>query len=169
MGHWCTNPEDITTVLSYYSDLFTSEPIQQLEETITSIHGIVSADMNDQLSSQFMAWEVQEEIEQMAPLKAPGSNGMLSIFYQNYQSLIGDDITLSILQFLNSTSLPTHLNHTSITLIPKVKCFELVFEFFPISLLLFCTKSSLRFWLIGSKKSYLKLLLSIGVLLLKAD
>ena len=47
MGHWCTNPEDITTVLSYYSDLFTSEPIQQLEETITSIHGIVSADMND--------------------------------------------------------------------------------------------------------------------------
>ena len=44
------------------------------------------------------------------------------------------DITQSVLSFLNSASLSQHLNHTFITLIPKVNKPELVFEFRPISL-----------------------------------
>jgi len=47
---------------------------------------------------------------------------------------IGDEVTNSILQFLNSASFPSHLNHTFISLIPKVKNSELVSEFRPISL-----------------------------------
>ena len=39
-----------------------------------------------------------------------------------------------MLYFLNSASLPANLNHTFITLIPKVKNPELVSEFRPISL-----------------------------------
>ena len=47
---------------------------------------------------------------------------------------MGKEITHFVLSFLNSASLPEHLNHTFITLIPKVKNPELVSEFRPISL-----------------------------------
>lgn len=69
----------------------------------------------------------------MASLKAPGPDDMPLIFFQNYWQLIGDEVTNSILQFLNSTSFPSHLNHTFISLIPKVKNPKLVSEFSPIS------------------------------------
>ena len=39
-----------------------------------------------------------------------------------------------VLHFLNSASLPANLNHTFVTLIPKVKNMEYVLEFRPISL-----------------------------------
>ncbi|KAK9993595.1 hypothetical protein SO802_023298 [Lithocarpus litseifolius] len=70
----------------------------------------------------------------MAPLKAPGPDGMPPLFYQNFWSLVGSDVTTSILHYLNTGSLPTPLNHTFITLIPKTKNPERVTEFRPICL-----------------------------------
>ena len=77
--------------------------------------------MNAKLVADFEALEVHDAIKQMAPLKALGPDGMSLIFYQNYLDLLGADVTSSMLHFLNSTSLPANLNHTFITLIPKVK------------------------------------------------
>ena len=57
----------------------------------------------------------------MALLKALGLDGMPHLFYQNYWQLVNNDVTQSILKFLNTTTLPSHLNHTYVTLIPKVK------------------------------------------------
>lgn len=59
---------------------------------------------------------------------------MPPLFYQNFWSLVGGDVTNSILYYLNSGSIPTHLNHTFITLIPKTKNPERVTKFRPISL-----------------------------------
>ena len=56
------------------------------------------------------------------------------LFYQNYWDLVGDEVTSLVLHFLNSASLPANLNHTFVTLIPKVKNMEYVLEFRPISL-----------------------------------
>ena len=70
----------------------------------------------------------------MAPLQAAGSDGMPSLFYQNYWDLVGDEVTSLVLHLLNSASLPANLNHTFVTLIPKVKNMEYVLEFRPISL-----------------------------------
>lgn len=127
-------------------NLFNSKPIQQPEDTLRSIHGIISADMNNQFSSHFMAWEVQEAIKQRPPpppLKR--QDLMICLFYQNYWNLIGKDISQLVLQFLNLASLPPHLNHTFVTLIPKVKCLELVSEYRPISLCNVLYKSFQRF------------------------
>ena len=44
------------------------------------------------------------------------------------------DVTQSVLSFPNSSSLPQHLNHTVIALIPKVNKPELVSKFRPINL-----------------------------------
>ena len=48
--------------------------------------------------------------------------------------MIGNDITQAVLYFLNSATLPPHLNHTFITLIPKVSNPEVASKFRPISL-----------------------------------
>ena len=90
--------------------------------------------MNAKLVADFETSEVHDAIKQMAPLKAPCPNGMPPIFYQSYWDLLGGDVTSSVLHFLNFASLPANLNHTFITLIPKVKNPELVSEFRPISL-----------------------------------
>ena len=73
-------------------------------------------------------------IREMAPLKAPGPDGMPPLFFQIYWLDIGMDITKAVLSSLNSGSLLKSINHTFISLIPKVKNPERVTEFRPISL-----------------------------------
>ena len=70
----------------------------------------------------------------MAPLKAPGSDGMPPLFYQSYWSLLGPDVSSTILHYLKSSSLPQDLCHSFITLIPKAKNPTYVSEFRLISL-----------------------------------
>ena len=70
----------------------------------------------------------------MAPLKSPGPDGLPPIFYQKYWHLIGKDVTKAVLTCLNSGKILKAINHTYITLIPKVQNLEEVMEFRPISL-----------------------------------
>ena len=70
----------------------------------------------------------------MAPLKAPGPDGMLPIFFQHYWNSIGDDVVKAVLSCLNSKKILLGLNHTFITLISKVKSPEYITEFCPIAL-----------------------------------
>ena len=94
----------------------------------------MTEEMNASVTDNFQAWEVEAALKQMAPLKAPGPDGMPPLFFQNYWDLVKGDITTTILNYLNSGSLPSTLNHTFVTLIPKVKNPEKVTEFRPISL-----------------------------------
>ena len=116
-----------------------------------------------------MAWEVETPIKQMAPLKVLGPDGIPPIFYQNYWQLIGNDVTQSILSFLNIATLPTYLNHTFMTLIPKVKSPELISEYRPISLYNVLCKIFSKVMEIDLKKCCTVLLQNIKVLLLKVD
>ena len=134
-GHWCSRPKDIADCLvDYFKSLFSSSSSCQPTETLSTIQNVVTVDMNSQLNADFMEWEIKLALNQMAPLKAPSPDGMPPLFYQNYWDLIGNDITHAVLLFLNSASLPPHLNHTFITLIPKVSNPEIASDFRPISL-----------------------------------
>lgn len=91
-------------------------------EEVTQYTGrVVTEDMNKELVGEFTHAEVEIALNQMAPLKAPGPDGMLPIFYQHYWQSIGDDITDAVLSYLSSRKIFTGLNHTYLTLIPKVK------------------------------------------------
>ena len=76
----------------------------------------------------------------MASLKAPDPNGMPPIFFQHYWDSIGDDIVKTVLFCLNVREVLLCLNHTYITLIPKVKSPKFIFEFRPIALCNFLYK-----------------------------
>ena len=69
----------------------------------------------------FIKAEVQVALKQMAPLKAPGLDGMPPIFFQHYWASIDDDVVKAILSCLNSINILPSLNHTYISLIAKVK------------------------------------------------
>lgn len=90
--------------------------------------------MNSTLIGEFTRIEVDMALKQMAPQKAPGPDGMPSIFYQYYWQHIGNDISQAILSCLNFGKIPCDLNYTYLTLIPKVKSPEKVTEFWPIAL-----------------------------------
>ena len=84
--------------------------------------------------SEFIAQEVEIALKQMTPLKLPGPDVMPSIFYQNYWSLIGNDVTEAILLYLNTGTLSSALCHSFFTLIPKVKNLEYISQYHPICL-----------------------------------
>ena len=76
--------------------------------------------MNSDLIDKFSKTEVEIALKQMAPLKAPGPDGMPPIFFQHYWSSIGDDVVKAVLSCLNSNHISSGLNHTFIALIPKI-------------------------------------------------
>ena len=135
LGRWVHHSKEIAEAfIEYYQNLYTSSNSVLGDNDLNSIPTLVTAEMNNQLSQEFMEWEVQTELKQMAPLKAPGLDGMPPIYYQNYRNLVGEDVTNTILSYLNSATLPHPLNHTFITLIPKIKNLTSVSDYRPISL-----------------------------------
>ena len=95
---------------------------------------MVTEEMNEELMKEFSEIEVKEALNQMAPLKALGPDGMPPLFYQHFWSTMQHNVTSTILSWLNSGILPKLINHTLITLIPKIVNPEHMSEFRPISL-----------------------------------
>lgn len=106
-GRLCTRPSQINDIITnFYQELFTMGGPSSFEEVIDTIPQVVSPKMNAKLIADFTIDAVEAAIRQMAPLKALGSDGMPSLFYQNYWSLIGSDVSISILHYLNTGVLP---------------------------------------------------------------
>ena len=121
-------------IVDFYSKLFSSSNSCDMEMVVQHTKRVVSSDMNDGLVKAFTKEEVETALKQMALLKAPGPDGMPPLFFQHYWDNIGDDIVKAVLFCLNSKEILPCLNHTYITLIPKVKSLEFVSEFRPIAL-----------------------------------
>ena len=61
--------------MEYYKNLFTSLTLEVNSEALDSIPQVVTGEMNEILVGEFQAWEVEAALNQMAPFKAPGSDG----------------------------------------------------------------------------------------------
>ncbi len=95
---------------------------------------VVTEEMNEELSREFTPGEVAVALKQMAPLKAPGLDGLPPLFYHKYWHLIRDEVAKAVLTCLNMGKILKAINHTYITLIPKVQNPEAMVDFRPISL-----------------------------------
>jgi hypothetical protein len=120
--------------INFYTELFTTSLPNQIEQVVGGIQQVVTGEMNELLTREFVPIEVSEAVKQMSPVKAPGPDGIPPVFYQKYWHLVGEDITKAVLTCLNSGRILKAINHTHITLIPKVKNPEAVTEYRPISL-----------------------------------
>ena len=121
-------------MVNYYKTLFTSTEGVVSTSMLECVPIVIDEEMNASLCREFEAGEVATALQQMAPLKAPGPDGMPPLFYQYFWSTVNHDVTSSILSWLNSGTIPTPLNHTFITLVPKINSPKYAHQFRPISL-----------------------------------
>ncbi|XP_060965485.1 uncharacterized protein LOC115720373 [Cannabis sativa] len=128
---------DISTVVQdFYADLFTAGNIDEcaLAHTLDCIPTLVTNAHNDALLAPFTPAEVDSALKTMSLDKSPGIDGMSAMFYQQHWSIVGDLVSHAVLNILNTGADPSNLNHTLITLIPKIKKPHHMKDFRPISL-----------------------------------
>lgn len=65
---------------NYYQHLFTSSNPYELEEVTQHASRVVTDDLNAKLIADFTRVEVEQALNQMVPLKAPGPDGMPPLF-----------------------------------------------------------------------------------------
>lgn len=131
-GVMCLDEEEIAQILvTHYQELFHSANPSNLESVLEVIPTLITPDLNDLLTAEFVKDEVDEALKQMDPLKAPGPDRLPPLFFQKFWSTIGEDVSQAITNFLNTGSILATINRTFITLIPKVKNPSRVSDFRP--------------------------------------
>ena len=134
-GEWHSDPTQVQTMLiSYFQELFQISNPCSIGSMLQCVPSVVTDAMNETLTRPYMAIKVNVALKQMKPMTAPGADGLPSVFYQSQWHVIGEDVTRGVLSCLNSGKLIRSINHTNITLIPKVKSPEKVTDYKPISL-----------------------------------
>ena len=118
--------------VDFYNRLFISSNPTELERVLAGVQPVVDDFMNEALLQPSVREEVEVAIKQMAPLKASGLDGMPPIFYQHFWPDIGMEFSDAVLSCLNSGTFLRSINHTFITLIPKVDNPETIAQSRPI-------------------------------------
>ena len=84
-GVWQENEEVMgEIVLDYYTNLFTSSNLIDFDEILGAMQPRVTSSMNQKITMEFTADEVNMALKQMYPLKAPGPDSMPPLFYQHF-------------------------------------------------------------------------------------
>jgi hypothetical protein len=78
--------------------------------------------------------DVKNAMFSIGSLKAPGFDGFPALFYQSYWNIYAPEIFSTVQQAFSSGEIPMGLNHTIISLIPKVPGPQRMAQFRPISL-----------------------------------
>ena len=90
--------------------------------------------MNEELLRPFVAEEVSLALKQMDADMAPSTDGLPPLFYKQFWDKVGREVTEAVLSALNTGTIPKAINHTFLTLIPKIQSPRKITDFRPISL-----------------------------------
>ena len=82
----------------------------------------------------FSAGEVEKAVRCMGKFKAPGPDGYQPVFYQECWEVVGESVVKLVLEFFETSVLPSRLNDALVVLLPKVGKPEKITQFRPISL-----------------------------------
>lgn len=113
-----------------------------IAETISSI---VSDADNRQLISVPQSVEIKAAVFALNGDGAPGPDGFGGHFYQTYWDVVGADVVQSVQEFFITDVLPDNINNNLIVLIPKVPGPRVMGIIGLLHLLIFNSKSSLKF------------------------
>nr|XP_011459772.1 PREDICTED: uncharacterized protein LOC105350086 [Fragaria vesca subsp. vesca] len=101
---------------------------------VNIIEPVISDSDNAMLLQQVSDEEIQEAINSIGVLKAPGPDGIHASFYQNCWKEVKDTVIPMIKACFRDGKLIRNINHTNIALIPKIENPTKVNDFRPISL-----------------------------------
>ncbi|CAA7020953.1 unnamed protein product [Microthlaspi erraticum] len=134
-GTWAETEDDIEHVATaYFQNLFTSSQPADFDEALRYVTAQVTTDMNQALTKPPTNEEIKQAIYDINPEKAPGPDGMTSVFYHKFWEVTAKDVIAMVQEFFSSEALDARLNQTNICLIPKTERPKDMSEFRPISL-----------------------------------
>lgn len=88
-------------VANYFAALFRTSGGQVSQQLLNVIETKVTCPMNDGLLKEFTANEVRVALDSIGDLKAPGPDGMPSVFYKKFWDTLGDHVVKEVLGVLN--------------------------------------------------------------------
>lgn len=134
-GNSLSEPEDIKReVISFYQKLYKETEHWRPEFKLQGVNNI-NEEEKDCLQRQFEEAEVLNCIKLCANDKAPGLDGFLMSFFQNFWGMIKDDFMNAIRQFHERHEFEKSLNATYVALTPKKAGAIELRDFRPISLI----------------------------------
>lgn len=134
-GAWIEGEVQIgDTLVRYYSSLFSIANPIDFDTVLNGLEPRVSEVMNEELLKPFKESEVRFTLKQMDSETTPGLDGLPPLFYKQFWNKIGKEVSKAVLKALNSGAIPKNLNHTFLTLIPKIQSPKEVVDFRPIRL-----------------------------------
>jgi hypothetical protein len=104
--------------------------VQRVLEAVTPR---VTSQMNEFLLAEYTEKEIKRALDDIGDLKAPGADGMPSIFYKKFWGTVGDTVVKEVLHVLRGGSIP-RWNKTIVVLIPEVENPDHLKDLCPISL-----------------------------------
>ena len=108
-------------VTNYFLNLFTSRAGARQEELLECVDARVTPSMNEMLQKEYTRGEIFEALQSIGDIKAPGPDGMPSVFYKKCWDTVGDKVVAEVLQFLNGGRMPEGWNEACVVLIPKTR------------------------------------------------
>ena len=139
------NRKDIGKYFSTkFSEVFQSSSPSVPPNLDELIEPSISTQENEMLTNVQSADDIRRVMFAMQPFKALVPDGMSSLFYRHYWSIVGDQLVAAVQSFFREGWLLRELNHTYITLILKVQGAYNFNQFKPISLCNVCYKVILK-------------------------
>lgn len=103
-------------------------------EEVLQLHPRITQEMNADLTEEFSDDEIKRALDDIGDLKAPGPDGMPSLFYKQFWNVVGNDVIREVRMFLQGGERSAGWNETTVVLIPKVPQPERIKDLRPISL-----------------------------------
>lgn len=120
--------------LDYFKNIFTSTTHHTQYDAFIVVKDRINPTDFDLLNKDFSIEEVRTAIKSLKSNYAPGPDGLTALFFHHYWEIIGNDILDFVLNILNNDGNISHINHTYISLIPKISSPNTPADFRPISL-----------------------------------
>ncbi|KAA3485757.1 reverse transcriptase [Gossypium australe] len=133
-GEWCSEQETLREeAVKFFEELYGECP-EPISDTPSNIFTSLKDQDIDFLKKPILNDEIKKALFDMAPLKAPGSDGYHAIFFQSQWDLVGGAVCEWVQGIFAGKKIDEELNNTLIVLIPKKSHPEDFSQFRPISL-----------------------------------
>jgi len=119
---------------TYFKNIYSSAETIPNHDIFSVVQNRVNQAQYDYLDAKYTALDVSKTISDLKSNSAPGLGGLSALFFQKYWDIIGKDIIDYSLNILNNNGSPKDINHTYISLIPKISSPNFPSDFRPISL-----------------------------------
>lgn len=134
-GNWVDDPHTIKDLVqSYFRNLFRNQDNTPGVYQVINPHSTLSIEDNVNLCMPITNAEIWNMAKSIPAYKAPGPDGLQAIFYHKYWNIIGADICYFVKDCFAKNTIPSDINKTLITLIPKSDNPDTIKMFRPISL-----------------------------------